>query len=119
MPTINFATSGKTIDFPEGDEVNILRVAIRHDAGIPFKCASGNCGTDRIYVAEGQEHLSRIRPKERERLGDEVEQGYRLSCQTYASGDVTVIWDPERTADVADRKFERLREYWLAKQDTE
>ena len=35
-----------------------------------------------IHVEKGAENLSRVRPKERERLGDEVDEGYRLACQT-------------------------------------
>lgn len=120
MPTIRYSTSGKEHEFPDGDEVNVLRVSIRYDCGLPFKCASGNCGTDRIYVVEGRENLSRVRPKEYERLGEDlVEEGYRLACQTYASGDVSVVWDPEQKALMPDQKAERLKEYWLAKHDTE
>lgn len=118
MPSIHFETSGKTVDFEEGEEVNLLRVAIRYDCGVPYKCASGNCGTDRVHVEKGAEHLSRIRPKERERLGDEVDEGYRLACQTYASGDVVLTWDPDRRPDtMSARKQEKLREYWLSKED--
>ena len=57
MPTIRFSTTDREVEFPDGDEVNLLRVAIRNDCGIPFKCASGNCGTDRVRVLEGAEHL--------------------------------------------------------------
>jgi ferredoxin len=109
MPRIRFDTTDKEVTFPEGEEVNLLRVAIRNDCGVPFKCASGNCGTDRVLVERGAEHLSRIRPKERDRLGDDVDRGYRLACQTYVSGDVTVSWD---AAPVAGSS--RLRERWLA-----
>ena len=109
MPTIEFRTSGRTVELGDGEEVNLLRTSIRHDCGVPYKCASGNCGTDRVLVEQGAEHLSRIRPKERDRLGDDVDRGYRLACQTYVSGDVTVSWD---TAPVAESA--RLRERWLA-----
>src|SRR6266540_3410667 len=109
MPSISFRTSGIIVEFPEGDEVNLLRTSIRNDYGVPYKCASGNCGTDRVLVEEGAENLSRIRPKERDRLGDAVESGYRLACQTYVSGDVTLSWEA-----VDDTANERLRERWLA-----
>lgn len=120
MPTIRYGTSGKEHEFEEGDEVNLLRVSIRYDCGVPYKCASGNCGTDKVYVEDGHENLSRIRPKERERLGDLVEEGFRLACQTYASGDVTLSWDkPDQAGAMPERKAEKLREYWLSKDDTE
>lgn len=120
MPTIRYRTSGKEHEFEEGDEVNLLRVSIRYDCGVPFKCASGNCGTDKVRIEDGYDHLSSLRPKERERLGDLVEEGYRLACQTYASGDVTLAWDTDRDAEaMPERKAEKLREYWLSKDDTE
>ena len=109
MPTVWYRTSDTKVEFEDGEEVNLLRVAIRNDCGLPYKCASGNCGTDRVFIEAGAEHLSRVRPKERDRLGDDVERGYRLACQTYAEGDVTLTWDPERTGTTSAR----LRDKWL------
>ena len=54
MPTIRFLTSDRAVDFPDGDDVNLLRVAIRNECGVPYKCASGNCGTDRVLVDDGR-----------------------------------------------------------------
>jgi len=126
MPTIRFLTSGCAVDFPDGDDVNILRVAIRNACGVPYKCASGNCGTDRVLVVDGAESLSAPRKRERERLGDLLGQGYRLCCQTYAAGDVSLSWDPEQKA--LDERWmdkslpasadERLKRRWLADADT-
>lgn len=126
MPRISFVTSGTSVEFPEGDDVNMLRVAIRHECGVPYRCASGNCGTDRVFVESGAEHLSPPRKRERDRLGDLLDQGWRLACQTYASGDVSVSWDPEqraldeRAVDKAlpGRASERLKARWLAADDT-
>jgi ferredoxin len=109
MPTIHFRTSGRRVDFADGEEVNLLRTSIRHDCGVPYKCASGNCGTDRVRVEEGAENLSGIRPKERDRLGEALAEGYRLACQTYVFGDVTLSWDSEPIVE-----NERLRQRWLA-----
>src|SRR5262245_44631666 len=94
MPTIRFETTDRDVQFQDGDEVNLLRVAIRNDCGVPFKCASGNCGTDRVRVLAGAENLIPSRKRERERLGELVAKGYRLACQTYVCGDVTIAWDP-------------------------
>lgn len=117
MPTIRFSTSDREVSFADGDEVNLLRVAIRNDCGIPFKCASGKCGTDRVRVEHGLEHCIAARKRERDRLGELLDQGYRLACQTYVCGDVTVAWDPEQTA-LPDRVTDRLKQVWLAKDDT-
>lgn len=119
MPTIRFSTADRAVTFPEGDEVNLLRVAIRNNCGIPFKCASGNCGTDRVRVEAGSEHCIPPRRRERDRLGELLEQGYRLACQTYVSGDVTVAWDPDqKEMESGGRAYDRLKQVWLAKDDT-
>jgi ferredoxin len=114
MPAIRFVTSDRVVEFDEGSEVNLLRTAIRNDCGVPYKCASGNCGTDRVHVESGAENLSPVRRKERDRLGDLVEEGWRLACQTYTSGDVAVTWDPGQKALPVGRAADKLRERWLA-----
>jgi ferredoxin len=119
VPTIHFATSGRSVDFDAGAEVNVLRVAIRHGCGVPYKCASGNCGTDRIHVDSGAANLSPVRPKERDRLGEDVDGGWRLACQTYASGDVTISWGGEGTPPLEGRAADALRRRWLSTADTE
>ncbi|MEP7202790.1 MAG: 2Fe-2S iron-sulfur cluster binding domain-containing protein [Ilumatobacteraceae bacterium] len=120
MSTIRFSTTGREVTFAEGDEVNLLRIAIRNDCGIPFKCASGNCGTDRVRVEAGSENCMPMRRRERERLAELVDQGYRLACQTYVNGDVTVAWDPEQIGlDEGSRVYDKLKQVWLAKDDGE
>lgn len=119
MPTIDYKTSGCSVTFSEGDEVNLLRVSVRNECGVPYKCASGNCGTDRVRVEAGAEHLSPVRRKERDTLGPELlDAGYRLCCQTYTEGDVVVSWEPGQTA-LPGRAGEKLRERWLAGKDTD
>lgn len=118
MPVIRFHTSGHEIEFPDGEEVNLLRVAIRHECGLPFKCSSGLCGTDRVTVVEGAEHLSPPRKRERDRLGELLDENVRLACQTYVSGDVTVVWDPDQKGiDEDSRAGKRLKALWLTEED--
>lgn len=119
MPRIHFKTSDTSYEFPEGAEVNILRTSIRGECGVPWRCASGNCGTDRVLVEEGQEFLSPARRRERERLGDLLDQGYRLACQTYALGDITISWDPtQKGLDEDTEAGRRLKKRWLGVMDT-
>ena len=50
------------------------------------------------------------RRRERERLGELLDQGYRLACQTYVSGDVSVAWDPDQTEmEASGRAYDRLQ----------
>ena len=115
MPEVYFETSGRRASFAAGEEVNLLRLSMRLGCGVPWRCASGKCGTDRLLIVDGAENLSPIRRRERERLGDLIEQGYRLGCQTYASGDVTVRWDPnQRGLDDDSVAGQRLKARWLA-----
>jgi len=119
MPRIRFETGDCEVPFPDGEEVNLLRVAIRHECGLPYKCASGLCGTDRVLVVEGSENLSAPRPRERERLGPLIDEGVRLACQTYANGSVTVVWDPDQKGmDEDSRAGKRLKAMWLSDEDS-
>lgn len=114
MPRIRYETSGRDIEFDDED-VNLLRLSIRHDCGLPWRCASGLCGTDRVLIVEGTEHLSPPRRRERDRLGPLLDEGVRLACQTYASGSVTVVWDPEQQGiDEDSAAGKRLKAHWLA-----
>jgi ferredoxin len=118
VPEIHFKTSGRVVSFRDGDEVNILRISIREECGLPWRCASGKCGTDRFRVESGAEHLSPVRRRERDRLGELLQQGYRLGCQTYTSGDVVITWDPgQRGLDEESEAGRRLKAKWLAEPD--
>ena len=127
MPTIRFITSGRAVDFPDGDDVNLLRVAIRNECEVPYKCASGNCGTDRIFVESGANNLSPPRKRERDRLGKLLDQGWRLACQTYVTGDISISWDKDQTTlnpNAVDKSLpnqvdERIKNRWLQANDTD
>lgn len=110
MPTIRFGTSDKAVELPDGESYNLLRESIRNEAGVPYKCGGGLCGTCRVRVEEGAEHLSKIRKPEIAKLGEELENGYRLACQTFTTGDCTLAWDaPQNQTQVS----EKLKEHWL------
>jgi ferredoxin len=100
MITIVFQTnSDKTVSVPENS--NLLRVSLRHQGGIPFKCGAGICGTCRCRIESGIEHTDKVKQKERKHLTeDDLANGYRMACQTFiVDGDVSVSWIP-----LADRK---------------
>jgi ferredoxin len=99
MVTIVFVTNaGKTVTAPENS--NLLRVSLRQQGGIPFKCGAGICGTCRCKIESGIEHTDKVKQKERKHLTDaDLAGGYRMACQTFIAGDVSVSWIP-----LADRK---------------
>jgi ferredoxin len=94
MIKVTFITnSGKTVEAPENS--NLLRISLREQGGIPFKCGGGLCGTCRCRIESGLENTDAVKPKERKHLTEEdFRQGYRMACQTFLSGDVGVSWIP-------------------------
>lgn len=100
MADITFITNaGKRISVPEN--TNLLRASIRDRGGIPFKCGGGLCGTCRCRIEQGLENTDEIKAKERKHLTEEeFASGYRMACQTFVNGDISVSWIPlaERTA---------------------
>lgn len=101
MIQVTFLTNGgKVVTAPEGS--NLLRVSLREQGGIPFKCGGGICGTCKCRIEEGIENTDAIKPKERKHLSeDEFKKGYRMACQTFLKGDVSVSWQPRTGAAAA------------------
>ncbi|UOF90361.1 (2Fe-2S)-binding protein [Fodinisporobacter ferrooxydans] len=111
MARIHFSCSNRSIEIEDGKETNILRTSIRYEGGIPYRCGGGLCGTCKIYIEEGAENLSAIKKAEIARLGEDVYNGYRLACQTFAKGDVEVSWD----SNITVKYSQKLKEYWERK----
>ena len=92
MPQITFANNN-SLQVQAPDNSNLLRVSLREKGGIPFKCGGGLCGTCKCQIVQGREHTDAIKAKERKHCTeDEFAQGYRLACQTFVQGDVSVAW---------------------------
>lgn len=92
MITVTFVpTDNKQVQAPA--DSNLLRVSLREKGGIPFKCGGGICGTCKCRIVDGIENTDKIKPKERKHLTeDQFAEGYRMACQTFLTGDVTVTW---------------------------
>ena len=89
---ITFITnSNKVVQAPENS--NLLRVSLRDKGGIPFKCGGGICGTCKCRIEQGIGHTDAVKAKERNHLSEaELAEGYRMACQTFVLGDVSVSW---------------------------
>lgn len=82
---------GQRVEAPR--QSNLLRVSLRAQAGIPFKCGGGICGTCKCRIERGLEHTDAVKPKERKHLSeDELQRGFRMACQTFVNGDIAVSW---------------------------
>jgi ferredoxin len=92
MVQITFLSNdGKCVNAPPNS--NLLRVSLREKGGIPFKCGGGLCGTCKCKVERGLEHTDAVKEKEKRHLSDaDLEAGYRMACQTFVNGDVSVSW---------------------------
>jgi ferredoxin len=109
MPVIFYETSNKEIEVPE--DSNILRTSLRYDADLPNRCGGGNCGTCMCKIEKGAENLDKVKKAEYKRLGETlIEKGYRLGCQTFVQGDVSVSWDYEYTKQIKKEHNKRKRE---------
>nr|WP_321932113.1 2Fe-2S iron-sulfur cluster binding domain-containing protein [Paraburkholderia guartelaensis] len=85
------SNGGKTVVAPP--DSNLLRVSLREQGGIPFKCGGGLCGTCKCKVERGLENTDTVKPKEKRHLSpEEIAAGYRMACQTFVKGDVSVSW---------------------------
>ncbi len=71
-----------------GDEAEVLDghsiMEVCEDAGIPFACTEGVCGTCVIEVVEGMENLSSFTQEESDFLGESDCE--RLACQCRIRG---------------------------------
>ena len=87
------SNNAKVVSAPEGG--NLLRISLREQGGIPFKCGGGLCGTCKCRIESGLHHTDAIKAKERRHLSEEeMKQGWRMACQTFVTGDVAVSWQP-------------------------
>lgn len=86
MPRVTFEDQKKTGEFPAGK--TLLSAAIEMGVVISHVCGGdGACGTCRVEVVQGAEHLTPPTPDETYK---EIEPPHRLSCQSKLIGDVVV-----------------------------
>jgi ferredoxin len=94
LVSIMFLTNGgKTVEVPA--DSNLLRMSLRNEGGMPFKCGGGICGTCRCLIEEGAENTAPPTKKERNHISDDhFAMGFRLACQTTLTGPLKVSWVP-------------------------
>ncbi len=74
------------VEVTEGESIK----ACCEEAGIPFACEEGLCGTCVIEVEEGMEHLSEFTQEESDFLGDKGCERLACQCKMKGSGRVKV-----------------------------
>ena len=76
MATLEFEHNGETNELADGSSI----AEVCEDAGVPFACTEGVCGTCVVEVSEGAENLSEPTEEEKDFLGDDC-SFERLACQ--------------------------------------
>jgi 2Fe-2S ferredoxin len=89
MPKVTFVPAGRSFEVASG--TTILVSAIQNGLQLRHDCTEAICGTDRVKILSGKEHLSE--KTENEELTLEMMNAApneRLGCVTRVLGDVTV-----------------------------
>lgn len=81
MATLKFTHNGESVELPDNSPI----ANICEEAGVPFACTAGVCGTCVIEVKEGAENLTPPTQEEEDFLGEGTEQE-RLACQCKIKG---------------------------------
>lgn len=76
MPKLVFDHTGEEIELPEDAPI----AEACEDAGVPFACTEGVCGTCVIEIKEGRDNLTPPTQEEEDFLG-EGNKDERLACQ--------------------------------------
>ncbi len=80
MAKLIFENTGEEKELPEDSPLH----QFCEEAGVPFACTEGVCGTCVIEVVEGMDNLSDFTQEEKDFLGDQDRE--RLACQCKLKG---------------------------------
>lgn len=98
-PEITFVPDNRKSTVRQG--VTLLDAARRANVHISTRCGGkAACLMCKVQVEEGADHLSEPNQNERMKLGELLNQGYRLACQakTQGSAVIKVPEDPLKAA---------------------
>jgi ferredoxin len=93
MPRITFRNDGVSVEVAAGSSLQMA--AHRAEAGLPFGCRAGTCGTCALMVVRGEESLDEPGFVERDTLAvcGHHAPGMRLGCQLIVGeDDLEVAW---------------------------
>lgn len=96
MPTITFHKHNETFSEEVADNTNlVVRAGIRRFPypHLAYGCGMGKCGKCASRILKGGEHLPAPNWKEKQRLGERLDDGYRLVCQLWLTHDLELSQD--------------------------
>lgn len=104
MLRVVFHKRGEVFSDEVAENTNlVVRTGIRRFPypHLTYGCGMGKCGKCASRVIQGGEHLPGPNWKETKRLGDRIEQGYRLVCQLWITHDIELEQDDAINAAAA------------------
>ena len=82
MNTIQVKQNGETYDIEPVKGKSLLATAFEQEVPLDYKCQKGNCTRCKVELVTGTESVNKPTPKEYQQIESELENGYRLACQT-------------------------------------
>lgn len=73
--------SGSTFAIESQRKQTLLNAALNQGFPLDYKCTKGSCGRCTVKVSEGNNLLNAPTIREREKLKESIQEGYRLACQ--------------------------------------
>lgn len=77
------------LEVDEGE--NMLDAAIDRDVELDYSCRNGSCDSCLVRILAGDNNITPPTQEEFDMLGDEVNKGFRLSCQVLVNGPVKFL----------------------------
>jgi ferredoxin len=96
MPKIVVHKNGQVHQGEVKENTNlVVRAGIRQFPypNLSYGCGMGKCAKCMSRIISGGEHLPEPNWKEKKRLGDRLDLGYRLICQLWISHDLELTQD--------------------------
>lgn len=90
MAKITFKDSQEQVEFSDEEDSPIAEAC--ENAGVPFACTEGVCGTCVIEVVHGMEHLTPFTKEEGDFLGEPCHERLACQCKIKKGGHVTLTF---------------------------
>lgn len=91
MPKVTLHVEGTIVEQEVKENANLVVMAgIKEFPKLKYGCGMGKCTKCTCRVIHGAEGLDPPNWKEKNMLGDKLEEGYRLTCQLYIKEDIEI-----------------------------
>jgi len=91
MPLVTFLPDNRTVNVKSG--ISVLSAALKNRIPIRTRCSGqASCLMCKVLVLDEPSNAALSAPNAREerKLGDKLDQGYRLACQALIQSDATI-----------------------------